>query len=79
MSVPTSYLEGNRRYRNSFEDLQLEGVLQGRLRRDGAIAELRSQLRVQLWSVNQRATEAEESPLLRFVTRFTSSEDFAEG
>jgi hypothetical protein len=27
------------------------------------------QLRVQLWSVNQRATEAEESPLLRFVTR----------
>jgi hypothetical protein len=27
------------------------------------------QLRVQLWSVNQRATEAEESSLLRFVTR----------
>jgi hypothetical protein len=27
------------------------------------------QLRVLLWSVNQRATEAEESPLLRFVTR----------
>jgi hypothetical protein len=27
------------------------------------------QLRVQLWSVNQRAAEAEESPLLRFVTR----------
>jgi hypothetical protein len=27
------------------------------------------QLRVQLWNVNQRATEAEESPLLRFVTR----------
>jgi hypothetical protein len=26
-------------------------------------------LRVQLWSVNQRATEAEESPLLRFVTK----------
>jgi hypothetical protein len=26
------------------------------------------QLRVQLWSVNQRATAAEESPLLRFVT-----------
>jgi hypothetical protein len=31
---------------------------------DGSI-----ELRVQLWSVNQRATEAEESPLLRFVTR----------
>jgi hypothetical protein len=27
------------------------------------------ELRVQLWSVNQQATEAEESPLLRFVTR----------
>jgi hypothetical protein len=27
------------------------------------------QLRVQLWSVNQRATEAEESPLLKFVTK----------
>jgi hypothetical protein len=27
------------------------------------------QLRVQVWSVNQRATEAEESPSLRFVTR----------
>jgi hypothetical protein len=27
------------------------------------------QLGVQVWSVNQRATEAEESPLLRFVTR----------
>jgi hypothetical protein len=27
------------------------------------------QLRVHLWSVNQRATEAEESSLLRFVTR----------
>jgi hypothetical protein len=27
------------------------------------------QLRVQFWSVNQQATEAEESPLLRFVTR----------
>jgi hypothetical protein len=27
------------------------------------------QLRVQLWSVNQRATEAEDPPLLRFVTR----------
>jgi hypothetical protein len=27
------------------------------------------QLRVQLCSVNQRATEAGESPLLRFVTR----------
>jgi hypothetical protein len=27
------------------------------------------QLSVQLWSVNQRKTEAEESPLLRFVTR----------
>jgi hypothetical protein len=27
------------------------------------------QLWVQLWSVNQRATEAEESPLLRFVAR----------
>jgi hypothetical protein len=26
-------------------------------------------LRVQLFSVNQRAAEAEESPLLRFVTR----------
>jgi hypothetical protein len=26
------------------------------------------QLRVQLWSVNQWATEAEESPLLRFAT-----------
>jgi hypothetical protein len=26
------------------------------------------QLRVQLWSVNQRTTEAEESPLLRFAT-----------
>jgi hypothetical protein len=26
------------------------------------------QLRVQLWSVNQRATEAEESPLPRMVT-----------
>jgi hypothetical protein len=29
----------------------------------------RVQLRVELWSINQRATEAEESPLLRFVTR----------
>jgi hypothetical protein len=28
-----------------------------------------NQLRVQLWSVNQRAMEVEESPLLRFVTR----------
>jgi hypothetical protein len=27
------------------------------------------QMRVQLWSVKQQATEAEESPLLRFVTR----------
>jgi hypothetical protein len=27
------------------------------------------QLRVQLWSVSHWATEAEESPLLRFVTR----------
>jgi hypothetical protein len=27
------------------------------------------ELRVQLWNVNQRATEAEDSPLLRFVTR----------
>jgi hypothetical protein len=27
------------------------------------------QLRGQLWNANQRATEAEESPLLRFVTR----------
>jgi hypothetical protein len=27
------------------------------------------QLRVQLWSVNQQATEAEGSPLLRFITR----------
>jgi hypothetical protein len=27
------------------------------------------QLRVQLWSVNLRATKAEESPLPRFVTR----------
>jgi hypothetical protein len=27
------------------------------------------ELRVQPWSVNQRATEAEESPLLRFATR----------
>jgi hypothetical protein len=27
------------------------------------------QLRVELWYVNQWATEAEESPLLRFVTR----------
>jgi hypothetical protein len=26
-------------------------------------------MRVQLWNVNKRATEAEESPLLRFVTR----------
>jgi hypothetical protein len=26
-------------------------------------------MRTQLWSVNQRATEAEEPPLLRFVTR----------
>jgi hypothetical protein len=26
-------------------------------------------LRVQIWSVNRRAAEAEESPLLRFVTR----------
>jgi hypothetical protein len=26
-------------------------------------------LRIQLWSVNQRTTEAEESPLLRFFTR----------
>jgi hypothetical protein len=34
------------------------------------------QLRAQLWSVNQGVTEAEESPLLRFVTR--SSEDTAE-
>jgi hypothetical protein len=28
-----------------------------------------SAVEVQLWSANQRATEAEESPLLRFVTR----------
>jgi hypothetical protein len=27
------------------------------------------QLRVQLWSVNQRSAEAEGLPLLRFVTR----------
>jgi hypothetical protein len=27
------------------------------------------QLSVQLWSINQQATEAEVSPLLRFVTR----------
>jgi hypothetical protein len=27
------------------------------------------EMRVQLWSVNQRATEAEESPWLRFVAR----------
>jgi hypothetical protein len=27
------------------------------------------QLRVQLWSVNQRAMETEESPLARFITR----------
>jgi hypothetical protein len=27
------------------------------------------ELRVHLWNVNQQATEAEESPLLRFVTR----------
>jgi hypothetical protein len=27
------------------------------------------QLRIQLWNVNQWATEAEETPLLRFVTR----------
>jgi hypothetical protein len=27
------------------------------------------EMKVQLWSVNQRATEADESPLLRFVTR----------
>jgi hypothetical protein len=27
------------------------------------------QLRVQLWSVNKQETEAEESPLLRFITR----------
>jgi hypothetical protein len=26
-------------------------------------------LRVQAWSVNQRTTEVEESPMLRFVTR----------
>jgi hypothetical protein len=35
------------------------------LKTTGATAELR----VHLWSVNQRATEAEESSLLRFVTR----------
>jgi hypothetical protein len=29
----------------------------------------RVELTVQLWSVDQRATEAEESPLLRFVTK----------
>jgi hypothetical protein len=28
----------------------------------------KKQLRVQLWSVNQRVTEVEESPLLRFAT-----------
>jgi hypothetical protein len=39
-SMPRSYLEDKRRYK---------------------------ELRVQLWSVNQLATEAEESPLLRFV------------
>jgi hypothetical protein len=39
-SMPRSYLEDSRRYK---------------------------ELRVRLWSVNQRATEAEESPLLRFV------------
>jgi hypothetical protein len=27
------------------------------------------ELRVQLWNVNQRTTESEESPSLRFVTR----------
>jgi hypothetical protein len=41
-SLPRSYHEDNRRYK---------------------------ELSVQLWSINQRATEAEESALLRFVTR----------
>jgi hypothetical protein len=45
-------------------------ALQGRLRKDGAIVELSLvELRVQLWNVNQQATEAEGSPLLRFITR----------
>jgi hypothetical protein len=36
------------------------------------------QLRVQLWSVNQQAMEAEESPLLRFVTKKCVVKTFAE-
>jgi hypothetical protein len=62
-SVPRSYLEDNRRYKSSFEGWQLRGVLQGRLKTDGVIVELR----VQLWNVNQWAAEAEESPLIRIV------------
>jgi hypothetical protein len=59
---------------------QRDGVFRG-VRAEGTVRRIKEyekyrgvqrstkQLRVQLWSVNQRATEAEESPLLRFVTR----------
>jgi hypothetical protein len=43
----------------------LREVVQGRLRIDGAVVELK----VQLWNVKQRTTEVEDSPLLRFVAR----------
>jgi hypothetical protein len=36
------------------------------------------ELRVQLWTVNQRTTEAEESLSLRFVNQKTFSENTAE-
>jgi hypothetical protein len=47
------------------------GPLRGRMTRLTDLVQRMSavQLMVQLWSVNQRATEAEESPLLRFVTK----------
>jgi hypothetical protein len=38
-SVPRSYLEENQHYELSVEGWQLRGVLQERLRRDGAIVE----------------------------------------
>jgi hypothetical protein len=49
----------------SIDGWQLRAVLQGTPTRDVAIVEPR----VQLWSVNQWTTEAEESPSLIFVTR----------
>jgi hypothetical protein len=45
-----------------------DGVFRGAILKT-VDAKSNRELRAQLWSVNQRVTEAEESPLLRFVTR----------